>query len=54
MKKRPCLFSLLVLDTVSVLLVLLVLLDLEHRVVAAMIASGDGIAWWSSRSDGRT
>ena len=44
-KIRPCLFSLLVLLTVSVLLVLLVLLDLRALVVAAaIISSGDGMA----------
>ena len=51
MKKRPWRFSLRVLDTLSVLLVLL---ERRPRVVAAMISSGEGMAWWSRRSDGRT
>lgn len=43
MNKRPWRFSDLVLETVSMELVLLVLLDLRPLVDAAMISSGDGI-----------
>jgi len=54
LKRRPWRFSLRVLQTESMLLVELVLLDRRPRVVAAMISSGEGIMWWSNRSDGRT
>ena len=56
MNRRHCLFSDLVLLLLSMELVLLVLDDLLPRVIAAaaMISSGDGIMWWSRRSEGLT
>ena len=56
MNSLPCRFSDLRLFALSMELALLVLDDLLTRVAwaAAMISSGEGIMWWSSRSEGLT